>query len=400
MRCQKINYVLNNNNYPDGLVGDIAHYFYDSSPYMCHEAALLSAISFFSGIAGRQYVVNGSGCNLYTAFLSDDDVMCDIANKAVVRLYEDVTKRVYAASDFINTDVSSLSQLAAYLSVSPCFVYIIKEPRFIRSLISAGFGRETCNLPSLLDNSGPLKSLMSLSQKRRIDSPAPTLYAITDAEMFYHKINADTVVNRIEKDFLVLEDTQTSRMHVCDSPISPIDSLIPVISYTLQKRSLDMTTPVAIDHLAKSMIEKFAAQQRDANKNVNRCLTSSLCESTVRNIYRLAALIAVGINYIEPKITIDIAHYAIYINSFSRFQLTLRMHDSAAIRRFYHAKNVIHSTYSTEFGIDRNAFFIALRQSKLFSIRGRVNHYIDHLIDAGYVYKNAEGLLAPAARYL
>lgn len=54
-----------------GMVGQVAEYIYQQSPYPMREAALMASLALFAGICGRQYQFNRKGLNLYMMLLAN-----------------------------------------------------------------------------------------------------------------------------------------------------------------------------------------------------------------------------------------------------------------------------------------------------------------------------------------
>ena len=87
-------------DFPDGLVGDIARFFYDMADRPFKEAAVAGAIAFISGVAGRHYNINGSGLGLYTVLLGQTGVGKNVASYGIDTLFSHISKNTPSAMMF------------------------------------------------------------------------------------------------------------------------------------------------------------------------------------------------------------------------------------------------------------------------------------------------------------
>jgi hypothetical protein len=61
-------------DYPPGLVGDAARFFYSKAHLPNKHVAIAASIGFFAGLTGRAYNINGTGLNQYIAVIGKSGV--------------------------------------------------------------------------------------------------------------------------------------------------------------------------------------------------------------------------------------------------------------------------------------------------------------------------------------
>lgn len=85
---------------PSGLIGDIAQFIYDSSHRPLWEAAITGALMLVAAIAGRENNINGSGLSLYTIIVAGSGRGKESAVKGALRLLDAICEDVPAANIF------------------------------------------------------------------------------------------------------------------------------------------------------------------------------------------------------------------------------------------------------------------------------------------------------------
>jgi hypothetical protein len=71
---------------PPGLIGEIAYFIYCAAPKPLQEVALAGAIAYFAGIVGRAYNVQGMGLNQYVVLLADTGAGKNAAKTGIDKL--------------------------------------------------------------------------------------------------------------------------------------------------------------------------------------------------------------------------------------------------------------------------------------------------------------------------
>lgn len=101
---------------PEGLLGDIAEYFYESAPRPSKLISIAGAIGFFAGIVGRGYNISGTGLNQYILVLAPTGSGKEAMASGIDRLIVEIRKQVPAVSDFMGpAEIASGPALLKYL---------------------------------------------------------------------------------------------------------------------------------------------------------------------------------------------------------------------------------------------------------------------------------------------
>lgn len=138
-------------DWPPGLIGYVAQWFYSIAPRPVREVAIVSALGFFAGICGRAYNISGSGLNLYIVLVARSAIGKEAMHSGISSMIHSLLMTCPTVSKYIDfADYASGPALVKSLSDRNSFCNVAGE-----------WGRK---LRKMSDdhNEGPMSSLRTV----------------------------------------------------------------------------------------------------------------------------------------------------------------------------------------------------------------------------------------------
>ena len=315
---------------PPGLIGDIASFIYGAAPRPVPEVALAAAIGLMAGIAGRAYNISGTGLNQYVLLLAMTGAGKEAMAEGIDRLMSEIKMQVPTSTTFIGPgEISSGAALFKHLgNVSQSFVSLLGEFGLRMRQMSAqnANGAEVSLRRMILDlynKSGANRSLAASVYSKKEDStsavpsPAFTLLGESTPERFYDFLNEDMISEGLLPRFLLIEYKGGRVPKNENRNITPTISLIErLAALAAHCDSINHSNPRRVINVQAN--EQAAKLLRDFDKLADSKINSA-DKDVIRQLWnradikvlKLAALVAVGENMIEPTISLYTAQWAI-----------------------------------------------------------------------------------------
>ncbi len=329
---------------PPGLIGDIAKFIYDAAPRPVPEIAIAGAIGLMAGVCGRSYNISGTGLNQYILLLGFTGSGKEGMANGIDKLIFEVQKTVPAVTEFIGpAEIASPQALIKYLNkTSKSFVSIIGE-----------FDTEFSNMCSIKadgNQKGLRKAYLNLYNKsgkgnvlgkliysdkdkntENITAPSFSVAAEATPEGFYEILDARLIKSGLIPRFSIIEyrgkRPQLNEKHLYVKPSQQlIDQFAALCAYSLQLNNGNNVLEVQIEPEALKLFKDFDKycdyQINTASNDVTRQLWN---RAHIKSL-KLAALLAVGCNYINPVVNVECATWALQLivndvtNLLSRFE--------------------------------------------------------------------------------
>jgi len=315
--------------FPPGVLGEIASFILAASPRPVPEIALAGAIGLFAGIVGRSYNISGTGLNQYVLLVAKTGRGKEAMAAGVSKLMKVVKQSIPSATEFEGpTEIASPQALIKWLGHSPSIYSIVGEFGLkLKEMSSPQAPIYTSGLKRILldlyqkSGEGSVLGAMAYSNKDEntavVNSPAFTLVGESTPETLFEQLSEGLITNGLLPRFMVIEyngpRTPLSQSHETAKPsVALQNKLAEVIAHSKSLQASGAVQRVAIDPAA---ITRFATFNDYCDHQINSESEGLVgCELWNRahlKALKLAALVAVGQNYIDPKITGDIAMGAI-----------------------------------------------------------------------------------------
>lgn len=327
---------------PPGIIGEMARFIYESSPRPVPEIAIAGAIGLMAGVCGRAYNVSATGLNQYIFLLALTGAGKDGLSSGIDKLIANAVKTVPAALEFIGpAEIASPQALTKYISkTSKSFVSLVGEFSIkLKQICSPNAHSNESGLKrAMLDlytKSGHNKTLgkMIYSDKDKntdvITGPAFSLLGEGTPEKFYEMLSKEMIEEGLLPRFLIMEyKGKRPKLNVGHNEVMPSNALsdyfASICAYALQLNNGNNVLNVQCDAQSQAMFDKYN-EQCDHNINTGNEVSRQLWNRAHLKSLKLAALLAVGVNYINPIINVECAQWALDIvttdikNLLSRF---------------------------------------------------------------------------------
>ena len=312
---------------PPGLVGRIANWCYIASPRPVPEIALAAAIAFMSGICARQYNVSSTGLNQYIALIGTTGVGKEAMASSIDRLMSVCMNQAPGIMEFRGpAEIASGQALVKYLEDKPCCFSIIGEFGYKLQLLSSDRANSADIMLKriLLDLYGKSGSTQAYYPMIYADAskntgvlyaPAFTLLCEGTPKTFYANVNERMIEDGLLPRFTVIEylgkrvPTNPNAFTVVPSPelIQEICDLVVTVGmiFAAKKVCNVEQTPEA-----KEFTHEFDLYCDAQINNSESEVTKQLWTRAYLKALKMAAIIAVGVDRLNPMITLDIARWA------------------------------------------------------------------------------------------
>lgn len=316
---------------PPGLLGELAVFIHDAAPRPVPEIAIAGAIGLLSGVCGRSYNISGTGINSYILILACTGSGKESCASGIDKLMTEVVKTVPDASRFVGPgEIASPQALMKYMSkTSNCFMSLVGEfgMKFKQlcseraSTNDIGLKRIFLDLYNKSGRSSILKPLIYSDKDKNteaIQSPAFSMLGETTPETFYENLDSGLISDGLLPRFTIIEykgkrpALNENHLHVSPSQ-QLMDRFAALCAYSLQLNNGNNALEVGIDPEALKLFKDFDKHCDNQINHASNDVTRQLWNRAHIKSLKLAALLAVGVNYIQPVINVECATWALQL---------------------------------------------------------------------------------------
>lgn len=319
-------------SFPDGLVGDVAEFIYHNAYYPNETIALVAAIGLLAGIMGRSYNVRGSGLNLYLLLLAPTGTGKEAISEGISRLMTAVAKLQDKARLFRGPgELVSAPGLIKWLAR-------LENPSAYSVIGEFGFMLQTMTGKNPNPNMKSLKGVLlklyhksgfgaefddtAYSEKDNnpgvLKSPAYTLIGEGTPASVYNWLDVSNIADGFLSRFNIFE-TNAPRPYLNEQRITePSDRLVAKLAalvanaHSIAQRMTN-SGDVCNVRLMPDAEQSLASLERETTDYMNRTdgeATKQLWNRALIKTRRLAAIVAVGRNIVEPVLTLADVRWA------------------------------------------------------------------------------------------
>lgn len=391
---------------PPGLMGVIAQFIYDSSPRQVPEIAIAGAIGLMAGICGKAYNISGTGLNQYVILIAQTGAGKETMASGIDKLMNSVKLQVPTSAGFLGpAEIASGQALVKYINTHPCFVSILGEFGIRLQSISNPHanGSEKNLLRIMLDlynKSGHHQSfrpsIYSDKEKNISETRAPafTILAESTPETFYNVLNEDMVSAGLLPRFLIIEyKGKVPYLNENAINIEPNFQLVDQFSsLCAQSESImhaNRVVNVQCDEAADKLLRQYQIYATDKVNANDKDFIRQLWNRAHMKTLKVSALIAVGVNPIEPTVTPEYVQWAMELVSndirvlSSRFEMGEIGANTGELKQLDQMKGIIKQYYNEEDIVKKYKV-----PQKLYDDKILTGNYLNKRLAAQTAFKN------------
>lgn len=314
---------------PKGLVGELAKFIYAAAPRPVVEIALAGAIGLMAGVCGRAYNISGMGLNQYVMLLANTGSGKEAISSGIDKLMHEVVKTVPAAMEFIGpSEIASPQALIKYMSkTAACFTSLVGEFGLTLKQISSpkanpnqiGLRRAMLELYGK-SGAGKIYKPMIYSDKEKntsvINGPAFSIIGESTPERFYETLDDSMIYEGLLPRFTIMEYAgPRTELNPNHQQAVPDERLIEHFG-ALAAHCLNMNNGNRVEIVQQSSeaVLAFSDFNIKCDLEINHAhneITRHLWNRAHVKALKLAAVLAVGENFIQPCISLENARWAI-----------------------------------------------------------------------------------------
>lgn len=315
-------------DWPPGIVGRIAKYIFAGSPRPVKEVSIVGALGFCAGICGKAFTIPQSGLNLYIVLVARSAIGKEAMHSGIANLIKNVCDEIPEGMCFVDfSDYASGPALTKAVATNPCFVNVSGEwGRKLRRLGQED-GRDgpmqqlRTVMTNLYQKSGPKAIVGGLSysdKEKNVSSISGIAYSMigeTTPQTFYDALTPNMMEDGFLSRFTVVEygGDRPPANKVEPETIAPdlIATICDVVRQALKLNDKFQNQPVSLSTGANEMLDEF---DRECDFQVNKTKDEGWRQMWNRahlKAYRIAAILAVFDNYLNPVITTEHTEWAL-----------------------------------------------------------------------------------------
>jgi len=331
---------------PPGFVGALAQFIYQQAPLPVAEVAIVGALGLMAGIAGRVWHIPDSGLNLYVVLVARSAIGKEAMHKGIEKLLNAVSLEYPEAglhADF--SDFASGPALLKACAQNPCFVNVAGEigHKFVTMSENRDASMRSLRkvLTTLYSKSGPGSIAGGISysaQDKNVGATQAVAFSLigeTTPGTFYDSITDEMMRDGFMSRFCVIEyrgDRPDRNPVPVQHPPKPlVDHMLRIVRHAGLAAATDKFQEVAFSEPARVLLDGFYGE-------CHRAIIAAGDDERQRavwnrahlNALRVAGLLAVGDQYLDPVVTEEQAVWAI----------TLLRHGIGAFLKRLHAGEV------------------------------------------------------------
>ena len=316
------------NSFPPGLLGDIAEFFLAQAPRPVPEIALAGAIAFMAGITGRAYNVSGTGLNQYILMIAQTGVGKDAVSDGVSKITASVRLQTPTIIDYKGPgELVSSAGLIKWLVGKPSVLSIVGE--FGKKMQEMAGQNANANLTGLSrtllqmyskSGNGSVFDPMAYSDKEKntapLHSPALSIFGESVPDNFYDNLDESLISDGLLPRFLIFE-FKGERSYLNKKAFKAVPSftliqdICNLIAACSSANVANKVNNVATSPEAMDRINEFDTWTTDTINKSDGEVYRHLWNRAHLKAHKLAALRAVGMNYLLPVVTLEEVNWAI-----------------------------------------------------------------------------------------
>ena len=305
--------------WPPGFVGALAGFIYQSAPRPVKEVAIVAALGLMAGICGKSYAVPQSGLNLYIILVARSAVGKEAMHSGISLLMESLRSRIPQAMSFVDfNEMASGPALTKAVAANQSFLNVNGEwGKHLEALANeTRAGGPMASLRKVMTNlyqkSGPSAIVGGISYSNKdenVSSVSGVAYSMigeTTPDTLYEALTPSMMKDGFLSRFTMIayEGKRVPHNHNAlkfpDAALS--DALAQLCAQSLAILNRQARQDVGRNPGAAQLLEDFDKEYDDKINATDDESYRQMFNRAQLKILRIAALLAVGDNFLHPVI--------------------------------------------------------------------------------------------------
>jgi hypothetical protein len=314
---------------PPGFVGALAQFIYQHAPRPVAEVAIVGALGLMAGIAGRTWHIPGSGLNLYVVLVARSAIGKEAMHSGIASLIGAANEQYPETGFHVDfSDYVSGPALQKACAQVPCFVNVAGEigHKFLAMAVDKDASMRSLRkvLTTLYSKSGPggiAGGIAYSAQENNVASTQGVAFSLigeTTPGTFYDSITDAMMRDGFMSRFCVIEycgDRPAKNPAPIQRPLQDlVEHLLLIVRHAGLAAATNAYQEVAFSDGARALLDRFedecdsAIRAAGDDENVRQLWNRAHLKAL-----RVAALLAVGDQYLNPVVTEEQAAWAVML---------------------------------------------------------------------------------------
>lgn len=314
--------------WPPGFVGALAQYFFTSSYLPIKEVAITSALGLLAGITGKAWHIPKSGLNLYIVLVARSAIGKEALHTGISTLVSFCIKEFPQFGNFVDfTEYASGPALIKACAQNTSFVNVSGEWGRRMKRIAMEDDREgpmttlRTQMTNLYQKSAPMSIVGGIgysSVENNIEALQSVAYSMvgeSTPQTFYDSLTESMMEDGFLSRFLVIaynDDRPNKNPNMVDTPDTALVRYLCAMAFQADANiGNGQSQPVERTEEAAKILEAFDDMTAENIRKTSDEARRQMWNRANLKVLRVAAILAVGDNYMHPVIEKHHADWAI-----------------------------------------------------------------------------------------
>lgn len=315
-------------SWPPGFVGTLAQFIYNSSYLPIKEVSLVAALGLMAGICGKAWHIPKSGLNLYIVLVARSAIGKEALHTGIATVVSACVREFPQFGNFVDfTEYASGPALIKACSQNTSFVNVSGEWGRRMKRIAGEDDREgpmttlRTQMTNLYQKSAPMSIVGGIgysTQENNIEALQSVAYSMvgeSTPQTFYDSLTESMMEDGFLSRFLVVEypgDRPDENTQMIDVPDSALVKYLCGMAFQADANiGNGLSQKVDRTAEAQEILAEFSTRSATMIRGTQDESRRQMWNRATLKVLRIAALLAVGDNYMNPIIEKHHADWAI-----------------------------------------------------------------------------------------
>lgn len=314
--------------WPPGFVGALAQFIYNSSYLPVKEVSIVAALGLMAGITGKAWHIPKSGLNLYIVLVARSAIGKEALHTGIATVVSACVRELPQFGNFVDfTEYASGPALIKACAQNTSFVNVSGEWGRRMKRIAMEDDREgpmttlRTQMTNLYQKSAPMSIVGGIGYSSRennieaLQSVAYSMVGESTPQTFYDSLTESMMEDGFLSRFLVVEytgDRPDENEQMIDTPDSALVRYLCGMAFQADANiGNGLSQKVERTEEAAQILAAFSTRSANMIRSTNDEARRQMWNRATLKVLRVAAILAVGDNYMHPVIEKRHADWAI-----------------------------------------------------------------------------------------